>query len=458
MNAHDVGDDAALAPEHAAALTVRQQLALSILWLAINFQSSALFPIVIPVQILLFITPTLAGSAQQAAFLGALSAVTAVIALVVPPVAGALSDRTTGQLGRRRPYVVVGTLLLILGASVLASPRTVMFLLAGLLVFQLGNSICTAGYQGLLPDLVPETQRGEASGYMGLMTILGNVGSLGVASLLLKDVSNGVGASADAIHVGAAVFYALSGVVLLICGAITILGVHETPLPPRVGGADRGHTLRDLWRRFADAWLAPWRHRDFTWVFLTRCSVMLGLTLFITFIAYYFANVEHMTNFVGETAILALLALLGAVVSAFGLGLLSDRIGRVTVVCVATLCMAAPALAFMVLPQGAPLWPLGIVFGLGYGAYTSVDWALAVDVLPSSQAVGKDMGLWSIASTLPAILAPAIGGVVIAIAGNFGQTALGYRAVFLLAGIFLLAGAVFVLAVRDRASLRARHA
>jgi MFS family permease len=112
--------------------------------------------------------------------------------------------------------------------------------------------------------------------------------------------------------------------------------------------------------------------------------------------------------------------------------------------------MAAAAFSFVILPQGTPLWPLGLLFGVGYGAYTSVDWALAVDALPSREAAGRDMGVWSIATTLPAILAPLLGGLVISVAGSLGDTTVGYRVVFSLAVVFLLAGAVFILRVRDQ--------
>lgn len=63
---------------------------------------------------------------------------------------------------------------------------------------------------------------------------------------------------------------------------------------------------------------------------------------------------------------------------------------------------------------------------------------------------GKDLGVWSIASSLPAVLAPLVGSLVIG-----GGTAIGisteatYRSVFALAGVFLLLGAAFVLRVRE---------
>ncbi|MFI5271952.1 MAG: MFS transporter [Ktedonobacterales bacterium] len=446
-NRHDSVSVASAAADH---LTNRQHFTLSLLWFALNFQSSALLPIVIPVQILLFVAPGQVGNAQQAAFLAWLGVMTAILALLVTPVAGALSDHTTGGIGRRRPYIALGAVALIVGTTTLANPSGVGALILGLVVLSLGGNIATAGYQGLMPDVVPQSERGSSAGYIGLMTILGNSGSLVVAGLLFGAVKSG--ADAGIIRQGAVVFYVLTGIVIVGGVLVTLFNVHELPLvaaPPR-----RALGVR---QQFVLNWIAPWRHRDFRWVVLTRGSVMMGLSLFLTFIAYYFANVAHIANFVQVTAALAVLALTGAASSAFVLGQLSDRIGRVGLVCFATACMSAAALAFVVLPPGVPLWPLGLLFGLGFGAYSSVDWALAVDVLPSPDDAGKDMGLWSIASNLPALLAPALGGLVIVVAAAFGRTALGYRAIFALAVVFLLSGAIFILLVRETVSLPRRH-
>jgi MFS family permease len=96
------------------------------------------------------------------------------------------------------------------------------------------------------------------------------------------------------------------------------------------------------------------------------------------------------------------------------------------------------------------LWPLGVLFGLGYGAYTSVDWALSVDTLPSLEEAGASMGVWNATANLPAIIAPLLGSLIINVADRFGQIELGYRLTFLVASLFLIVAAISVLFVRER--------
>ncbi len=289
-------------------LTLRGQLILSLLWFAVNLLSAALLPIVVPTQILLFVAPGHVGNAQQVTFLAWLSALGAIITLFIPPLIGLLSDYTPGPLGRRRPYIIAGAIVVLISLPLLIEADSIIMLILGLGVTLVGLNIITAGYQGLTPDLIPNEQRGAASGYMGFMTILGNVGSLALAAWLFAQVSlHSTGA--NTIRTGAVLYYTGTIAILLIGVLITVIGVHEVPLSPKsITLAQAEERIKFQFHKwFGRNWIKPWRERNFSVVFLTRSSVMMGLALFMTFIEYYLANVAHVTNFVQATARIAVL-------------------------------------------------------------------------------------------------------------------------------------------------------
>ena len=90
----------------------------------------------------------------------------------------------------------------------------------------------------------------------------------------------------------------------------------------------------------------------------------------------------------------------------------------------------------------------GAIFGLGYGAYQSVDWALVADVLPSHKNYARDMGVWNISLSLPGVVAPVIGGPIIGSFVRSGHPIVGYQVLFAMAIVYCLIGTVAVRYVR----------
>ncbi|MBE3590088.1 MAG: MFS transporter [Firmicutes bacterium] len=391
---------------------------LSVFWFALNFHWGALLTIVIPTQVLHYVP-----EAEKARALGLAVAWGAVVAMVAQPLFGALSDRLRPLAGRR-PFLIAGTLGNAAALIALAYAPSFSALLAALLLVQLTNNVAGAAYQGYIPDLVPPEKRGTASGYMGLMTMLGNIAGVGLAGVLVRP-----GHTAG--------FYGVIVLVLLLCLAVTVRRV-----PEALGGEPP--SWAELWRSF---WVSPRRHPDFAWLFITRGLVMLSFYILLVFLEYYIKDEISPAGYVQKTTLVSLAVLLGATVSAMLAGAASDRLGRRPLVAAAGVLMAGTAALFAFVHA----WPLvlagGIVFGLGYGAFTSVDWALAVDVLPSSAHAAKDLGLWSIASILPQVAAPAVGAWALAFGGRLGPD-LAYPALFAAAFATGLLGSVLVWRIR----------
>src|SRR6185437_13307454 len=89
-----------------------------------------------------------------------------------------------------------------------------------------------------------------------------------------------------------------------------------------------------------------------------------------------------------------------------------DRVGRKRLVYIAGAMMTVVALIFIFLQNFPAALVAALFFGLGYGAYTSVDWALATDVLPPTDEAGKNMGIWTAAGIIPQVIGVLLGGLL----------------------------------------------
>ena len=131
-------------------------------------------------------------------------------------------------------------------------------------------------------------------------------------------------------------------------------------------------------------------------------------------------------------------------------GILADRYGRKPVVYMSGAIMTLAATAYIPLSY-SPSWHLtlliAIFFSLGNCAYSAVDWALAVDVLPEPVNSGKDMGIWHSAIVLPQMLSPALTGVVLN-STKASSLSRGYTLVFAITAAWFLLGTLFVRKIR----------
>ena len=144
--------------------------------------------------------------------------------------------------------------------------------------------------------------------------------------------------------------------------------------------------------------------------------------------------------------------LLGAIISSLAAGILSDKFGRKFMVYLSSALQAIVPIVFIFFHPFYLVVGLGLVFGLGYGAYQAVDWALASDVLPSQDDYAKDMGVWHVAMTFPQVIATPIAGFMLdnfqRVGAQTGSPNLGYTAIFSLAVLYFILGTILVRNIR----------
>ncbi len=141
-------------------------------------------------------------------------------------------------------------------------------------------------------------------------------------------------------------------------------------------------------------------------------------------------------------AVLMPLTSVAMVVSTVLGGYLSDRFDRRKLFVGASALLSAVAL---VIPAVSTSWPAMLAFaavnGLAFGCYMAVDTALVTMVLPNAEDAARDMGVLNVANAGPQIVAPFVASVVVSVSG-------GYTALFVVAAVLAVAGALAVKPIR----------
>lgn len=426
MPAEPLSESAADRPT--ALLPVGRLVRLSVYWLG-------LIAVVQGIGIVLQdrITVLVPDAGVQYTTLGVLQVAGMVIAVIVQPTVGTISDYTVSRFGRRKPYIVVGTLLDFVFLVGLATSNTVLAVAAFVTLLQFSANLAQGPYQGYVPDLVAAPQVGLASGLIGLFTVLGVVTGTAIATI-------GV-ATGDFVLPTIAL-----GVVHVATMGLLLFRLDEG----RAAKPRRGRGWPSI---AAEAWGADvLRERSFLFLVASRFFILGGSAFLIVLQVPFLERAMGMTDreqravWILGTTVLAVLCTAGATIPA---ARLSQRVGRKRVIYVAT-AISALGMTIAALAPTPPVLVVGAVFvGIGGGSFLAVDWALLTDIIPKASA-GRYMGIANIATATNGVAAAFVGGLVIDAFSRYGSPELGPRVAFLLAPAWLGIGAWLLRPVDER--------
>ena len=414
------------APVEAPGVSGRDRVGLGFVVLyALAFMASCLMLIAPLLVTLALRVGDLVGAAAAPGRLALALAVGSFLALFANPLFGKLSDRTTSRFGMRRPWMLLGLAGGTVGIATIAYAQTFTMVLVGWCVAQVFFNALLAVQVAVLPDQVPAAQRGMVSGVLGVC--------VPVASVCGTYLVNVFSPNTVAMFLGPV---ALGGVFIVLFAAV----LPDRRLPP-------GSVPRWSWREFAGTfYVSPRRHRDFSWVFLSRFLFVMAFAFLTSYQVYYLlADLGSSQDRVPHQVFVAtLVSSAGVVVASLVGGKLSDWSGRRKVFVLAAAVVYGVAMFMVALAGDFAAFLVGVaVSGVGFGVYVAVDLALVTQVLPSAADTAKDMGVFNIANALPYSVAPAVAPAILAVSG--GQ----YPALFACAGGCALASALVVSRVRS---------
>ena len=367
---------------------------------------------------------------RQGTGLGVLIGMGGFMAFAVPPLVGYYSDFLTTRWGRRRPIIVAGTAGAVVGLLVLYTSHTYLQLALGYLVLQFFFNAAGAAYAGLIPDVVPEGEFGRASAFLATMVQLGSGAGLAVTAVITGSIY-----PLAYLVVGGGALLSLVPTALAARGE----GLIPVPRPP---SRPLGETVREFLRPLAGG--------DFMWVLLTRLATTAGINSVAYFLFNFFRDVVKVKDPGSFTPTWFLVVLLSAVPFGLLAGFYSDRLGRKRFVYASGVLQSLVALVFAILfPTNLVLvYAAAAIYGIGYGCYYAVDWALAIDTLPNRSAAAKDMGLFHVALTLPQTFVPLTMGLLLDYFNRQSPNS-GYRVIFSFAVVFLILGTILVSRIKS---------
>jgi MFS family permease len=423
---------------------------LAVYWIAIGYLWQSLGTLILP-----DLVQQLVGSHDKGKALSLLEGIGTLMAVVWQPMMGAVSDRSRSRFGRRRPFIVGGTLGDVIFLTGLALSGSYWLLVIFYFLLQTASNTAQGPYQGMIPDVVPEEQRGTASGYYGLANLLGLLFGTVVAGLILS-------------HAGRPAAVGSIIALLLVTMVMTIVFV---PDRTRATMDSFSSPLQVVWTTFS----APLAYPSFMWLMASRLLILMGIvgiqsfTFFYVGDTFFHGNSRATTN--ATTAVVGLVILLAIIVT-WPAARISDRVGRRPLILVGG---SVAAVGVLVLVLGGYQWmpesvlgPLaaalhvpklvaqtlaaGMLIGAGLGAFLSVDWAFITDVIPAEQA-GLFFGFSNIATAGSGIIARFVAGFLLD-HFNAGPQILrlpgGYPVIFGLFFCWLVLGTLLILKVRRR--------
>ena len=335
---------------------------------------------------------------------------------LVPPVVGYLSDRTATRFGRRRPYIFLGFLGVLL--SLLALPRATVFgvvaLVSAWMYFAL--RFAETPYLALLPDITPPEQRSTASGVMHLLGALGLIGCFLMSSALWDDHPDAV----FLLVAGGSFGFGLLAVALIDEGPVERIAPRTatSPLQYLRSIAEETSALRFFAAQFS-WWLGFWMVSSFSALFV----------------------VEELKAPEGDSFLVLAVFSVVATLFMLPLGMLGDRFGRKGVLATLVSCWAVAQivigfsqnLTHALLTVGISAIPFAGVMGVGL--------AYMLDLVPRSR-TAEFVGFSVISVAVAQIIGPLIGGKLIDL--------LGYRSVFPAAAAAMVVGLIILQFVSPR--------
>ncbi|WMT51897.1 MAG: MFS transporter [Ferroplasma sp.] len=394
-------------------------------YLGNNYLWTSFESLFLPYEIELFLPPAL-----QTVYLGIIAFSGIMIGITFNFLSGTLSDRLSSRLGRRRPMILIGSIIVILSLMAFIFIRNgipAIFLIY--ILIEIGSNIAYGSYQPLIRDVIPSSQRGTSSGIGGFFTLIGSALGFGLSGLLL-----GSG------RIEMAVILIL---ITVAAGAsVTVLTIKKD---------DYISNSEIISRRILGTIRSVVRSGKFKWMATANFFITVGSSGLVFFEYYYFEYSLDLKNAAIYVAIAGVTILMISAVSTVGIGILADKVNKDLLLLIFPLLSGLSILFISFIHAFYMFLILGALIGIAYGNYFTITNSYMSFIVPHGSA-GKYLSIFLVSTEIGAAFSPLIYGLVLFVFKSAGP--LAYSRLFELSAVLYFVGFILILLkVVDRNSM-----
>lgn len=341
---------------------------------------------------------------------GIIMAMDNILALFMLPLFGTLSDKTKTKLGKRMPYIIVGTIL-----SLIAFPFIALLFiknsLVGVIIMMalilISMNIYRAPSVALMPDVTPKPLRAKANAIINLVGYIGAIIGSILTMIFTKKIEGG-----DRLVVGNYLIwpFIITSVFMLVALIVLVLKIRENKIVAEMQEEmELGEKLSETNEEILDDKPLGKKDKFNLWVLIF--SVFLWYFAFNaveTFGSTYALEVLNTKNWGIATSILAISSLITFMPST----ILTKKVGRKNSIVIGLILMVLSlGIATFIKSFGVVLIILMIVAGIGWAIINVNSYPMFVE-LSSSKNVGKFTGYYYAASQIAQSITPIAIGFV----------------------------------------------
>ena len=380
---------------------------------------------------------------------GVIMALDNVLALFLLPFFGALSDKSNSRIGKRMPYILLGTGLAIIFMNILPfidnsyykSPSTFKLIsfIVVLALLLVAMGIYRSPAVALMPDVTPKPLRSKANAVISLMGAVGGIIYLGLASILYPHSK-----TANVDHVNYQMIFMIVSALMFIAIAILFIFIKEPKLVEENVKLESKHPEWDLAKDdgSGNEKLPKEVKRSLAFLLASIALWFMGYNSVTTWFTTYISKV--MNEGLGQASTCLLVTTAAAILSYIPIGNIASKIGRKKTIMGGIVLLSSMFIIGYILTSifstiNFVMYICFAIVGIAWAAINVNSLPMVVEMCKGSD-VGKFTGYYYTASMLAQIITPILSGTLMRV--------ISYKILFIYSAIFVIASFITMTQVK----------